>query len=150
MSKKEVIADFFSSHTIAIIGVSRNGKNFGASVYRSLRDKGYTVYPINHNGGYIDGTQLYPDLFAIPDKIDGVVMVVPPQVTEKMVKEISDANIKRVWMQQGSESQAAVDFCNENSIDVIDGECILMFAEPAEVPHRVHRWFKGVFGKLPQ
>ena len=150
MSKKEVVADFFSSHTIAVIGVSRNGKNFGASVFRSLRDKGYTVYPVNHNGGFIDGTTLYPDLFAIPDKIDGVVTVVPPQVTEKMVKEISDANIKRVWMQQGSESKAAVDFCNENGIDVIEGECILMFAEPAELPHRVHRWVKGVFGKLPQ
>lgn len=150
MSKRELIADFFSSHTIAVLGVSRDGKKFGASVYRSLRDKGYTVYPVNHNGGFIDGTQLYPDLFAIPDKIDGVVMVVPPAVTEKMVKDISDANINRVWMQQGSGSKAAVDFCTENGIDVVEGECILMFAEPAEFMHRAHRWVMGVFGKLPQ
>jgi len=30
-----------------------------------------------------------------------------------------------VWMQPGSESQAAIDFCRRNGIDVIYGICIM-------------------------
>jgi hypothetical protein len=33
---------------------------------------------------------------------------------------------------------------------VVHGECLLMFAEPAGLIHRAHRWVWGAIGKLPQ
>jgi len=53
-------------------------------------------------------------------------------------------------MQQGSESDEAINYCNENEIDCVSNECILMFAEPAGFIHRLHRWIWGIAGKLPQ
>jgi predicted CoA-binding protein len=53
-------------------------------------------------------------------------------------------------MQQGSESEKAINYCNENGIDVIHGECILMFAEPVESIHKFHKWLWKIFGKLPK
>ena len=72
----------------------------------------------------------------------------PPVQTEKLVREARDAGIARIWMQQGAESAEAIRFCDESGIDVVHGQCIMMFAEPAGI-HKFHRWLNGIFGKLP-
>jgi predicted CoA-binding protein len=53
-------------------------------------------------------------------------------------------------MQQGSESEKAVSYCRENGIQVVQRECILMFAESAGFPHNLHRGIWGLLGKLPR
>lgn len=53
-------------------------------------------------------------------------------------------------MQQGSESQAAIDFCKENKIDYVSGECIMMFSEPVQSIHRFHRGIWKLIGKYPK
>jgi hypothetical protein len=53
-------------------------------------------------------------------------------------------------MQPGSESAAAIRSCEENNLQVVHGECILMFAEPAAFFHRAHRWIWRMLGKLPR
>jgi len=47
--------------------------------------------------------------------------VVPPKVTEEVVKDCEILDITRVWMQPGSESETAIKFCNDNNIAVIFG-----------------------------
>ena len=68
---------------------------------------------------------------------------------EKVVADAAQAGIRRFWMQQGAESQAAIRFCEEREISAIHGECILMFADPAGL-HRLHGWVRGILGNLPQ
>jgi len=81
--------------------------------------------------------------------VGGVVVCVPPARTEQVVRDAHRAGIRRVWMQQGAESQAAIRFCEESGIALVHGECILMFAEPAALFHRVHRWIWRLLGRLP-
>jgi hypothetical protein len=81
--------------------------------------------------------------------VDGVILIVPPRQTEQLVREAFDAGIRRVWMQQGAESPAALQFCRDHGMTVIAGECLLMFAEPAEWIHRAHRWVWNKLDKLP-
>ncbi len=83
-------------------------------------------------------------------EVGGVILVVPPGQTEKLVREAAAIGIRRVWMQQGAESDDAIRFCEENGISVIHGECILMFARPVDSLHRVHRWVSAMLGKLPK
>jgi len=77
-------------------------------------------------------------LSELPEAVDGVVIVVPPPETEAVVDDAAQVGIRRVWMQQGAESQAAIRFCEERDISAVHGECILMFAKPAGL-HRLHR-----------
>jgi predicted CoA-binding protein len=79
-----------------------------------------------------------------------VLVVVPPAETEKVVREAAAAGIKRIWMQQGAESPAAIKFCQENGLSAVHGECILRFAEPAGWFHRAHRCVWKLLGKLPK
>jgi predicted CoA-binding protein len=150
MTSKAAVEDFLGQRTLAGVGASRDEKKFGNKVYKGLMRKGYQTFPVNPNAEEIDGQPCYPDLRALPEAVDGVVFVVPPAQTEKMVRELAELGIARVWMQQGSESAAAIRYCQENDISVVADECILMFAEPAEFYHRAHRWVWGVLRKLPE
>ena len=149
MSARADVDDFLAQKTIAVVGVSRGGKKFGNTVLKDMREKGYRVFPINPNAESIDGERCYASLAVLPERPDGVITVVPPAATEEVVKQAKEAGIQRVWMQQGSESEKAIRFCRENGMTAIDGECILMFAEPAAFYHRFHRWIWKLLGKLP-
>ncbi len=150
MITKTSVENFLSQKNIAVVGVSRNTKKFGNTIYRSLKKKGYNVFPINPNTEKIEGDNCYPDLLLLPVKIDAVVINVPPEETEKVVQKVHQAGIEKVWMQQGSQSKVAEEYYSENGIDCISNECILMFAEPTGFIHHAHRWVKGVMGNLPR
>ena len=64
--------------------------------------------------------------------------------------EANEAGIKKIWMQQGSESPKAIKFCKENGIELVEGECIMMFSEPVKSIHKFHRGLNKLFGKYPK
>lgn len=142
--KLEKINRFLNLKNIAVVGVSRSGKGFGLSIYNHLKQQGYSVYAVNRKGGFSGNIKLYNSLFDIGHNIEGIVTVVPPPETESTVQGAHDLGIKNVWMQLGSESKNAIDFCEANDINLIYKECVLMFAEPVKSIHRFHRWINGV------
>ncbi|OYT44619.1 CoA-binding protein [Candidatus Bathyarchaeota archaeon ex4484_40] len=138
-----IIAEFIDKkNVIAVVGASRNPEKYGHKVYRDLKEAGYRVYPVNPNASEILGDKCYPNLESLPERPDVVTVVVPPRVTEKIVKACKDLGIWRVWMQPGSESEKAITFCRENGIKVIHGVCIMIqrkadkFQPPAEDMNR--------------
>ena len=150
MTSRAAVEGFLGEKTLAVVGVSRGGKKFGNMVMKDLKGKGYRVFPVNPHAETIDGEPCYPSLETLPERPGGVITVVPPAVTETVVRDAKAAGIKRIWMQQGSESEAALGFCAENGLEVVHGECIMMFAEPVASIHRFHRWIWKLFGKLPR
>lgn len=126
MRLEKRIADFLAQKKIAVVGASRRRYKFGNKILLDLECRGYQVYPINPLAEEIEGIPCFPNLLAVPDQLDGVVFIVPPVETEKVLKDVLTAKIPRVWLQQGSESALALQFCEENDISVISGVCILM------------------------
>lgn len=149
MNSKKVVEDFLSQKKIAVVGVSRKKTKFGNAIYKELKQKGYNVFPVNPNMQTFEGDTCYSDLKSIPDKADAVIINIPPLQAEKVVREANQAGIKKVWLQQGSQSESALKYCEENGIDCVSNECILMFAQPLAFIHRAHKWIWGVLGKLP-
>jgi len=150
MTSKQVVSDFISQKSLAVVGVSRGGNKFGNTAYRELKSRGYQVYPIHPSAETLEGDRAYANLQALPVRVGGVVTSVPPASTIQVVNDAKGAGIPRIWMQQGSESPEAVRLCQEYGIEVVTGECILMFAEPVRSGHRLHRFVKGLFGGLPK
>ena len=110
----------------AVVGASRNPQKYGYQVYRDLKNAGYKVYPVNPNAEEILGARCYPSLENLPINPDVVDVVVPPRVTERIVKTCKKLGITKVWMQPGSESETAIEFCDDNSIDVVHGVCVMI------------------------
>jgi uncharacterized protein len=150
MTSKKLVEEFLAQKNIAVVGVSRKKTKFGNAIYRELKQKGYNVFAVNPNMSEFEGDACYPDLLSISEKVDAVVINVPPVQTGKVVREANEVGIKKVWLQQGSQSDEAVRYCEEKGIDCVSNECILMFAQPSAFIHRAHKWVWGVLGKLPQ
>lgn len=136
--------------SFAVVGVSRSGKKFGNSIYRMLKERGRRVFAINHRAQNIDGDRCYRDLAELPESVDAVVISVPPKQTERVVKQAAEAGIQRVWMQQGSESRKAIQYCEQYGLDAVYGCCIFMYAEPVTSIHKVHWWLTRVVGRIPK
>ncbi len=149
MSTHDLISEFLSQNKLALVGISRNGKGFGNVLFRELMAREYKVYPVHPHAAAIAGHRCWPSVSDLPEKIGGVIFVIPPAETEKVVREVVKAAIPRVWMQQGSESAAAIRYCEENGLKVVSGHCLLMFLEPVAFFHRMHRWVWRMLGKLP-
>jgi hypothetical protein len=133
-AKQSLIDDFLAQPVLAVAGVSRGGKKFGNQVFRDLRTKGYRVYPINPNAAEAEGVVCYPNLAALPEPVGGVIAVVPPEETEKLVREANALGISRVWFQPGAESAAVIAFANQVGMNVIANECIMTFPAPDHAP----------------
>ncbi len=149
MTTRAAVEDFVSQRTLAVVGVSSSGKKFGNAACRDLRAKGYRMIPVHPTAESIDGERCYASLSELPEPVGGVLIVVPPAETEKVVREAAEAGIRRIWMQQGAQSAAAIQFCEDQGLSVVHNECILMFAEPVRGGHRLHRFVWRVLGKLP-
>ena len=149
MTSEKLVDEFLAQKKIAVIGVSRKKTKFGNAIYRELKQKGYNVFPINPNMTAFEYDTCYPNLLSLPESVDAVVINVPPEQTIKVLREADQAGIRKVWLQQGSQSEGAIKFCEENGIECVANECILMFAQPSAFIHRAHKWVWGVLGKLP-
>ncbi len=57
--------------------------------------------------------------------MDVVDLVVPPKVTEEVVKQCVALGVTRIWLQPGAESEEAIRFCRENGIRVLYGVCVM-------------------------
>jgi len=150
MTSRAAVQDFVAQRKLAVVGVSRKKMKFGNLAFKELKGKGYKLFPVHPQAETIEGERCYSSLAALPESVDGVLVVVPPAQAEQVVRDAAAAGIRRVWLQQGAESLAAIRFCEENGISAVHGECILMFAEPAAFYHRLHRWVWKLLGHLPK
>ncbi|KPV64153.1 MAG: hypothetical protein AOA65_1038 [Candidatus Bathyarchaeota archaeon BA1] len=124
---EKLIKKFLDKGNIfAVVGASKDPNKYGYQVYKDLREAGYEVYPVNPNAEEILSDKCYSGLEDLPAKPGVVNVVVPPKVTEEIVKTCRRLGITRVWMQPGSESETAVKFCEDNGIDVVHGVCVMV------------------------
>ena len=125
--KKDIIKEFLDKkNTFAVIGVSKDPKKYGNKAYKDLKSAGYEVYPINPRVDKIDDEECYGSLEDLPRIPDVINLVVPPEITEKVVKKAIKLGVKRIWMQPGSESKEIIDYCKENGVTVLHDMCIMV------------------------
>lgn len=123
---EELIEEFINERVWAVVGASTNPDKYGHKIFRDLRAAGYIVYGVNPQGGEIEDQKLYPALSDLPQKPAVVDVVVPPAVTEEIVRQCAEMGLERVWMQPGSESEAAIRFCHEHGIQVVYNACAMI------------------------
>jgi len=148
VTTRSSIEQFLAQRSLGLVGASRGGKKFGNAVLRELTRKGYRVSVVHPEAAEIDGVRCVPSVSELPDDVGGLVLVVPPEQTERIVREATLRGVRHIWMQQGAESPAAIEHCRENGVNPVHGECILMYAEPAGI-HRFHHFIWKLLGKLP-
>jgi len=152
MSFKASAEEFLAQDRIAIAGVSATKPDATANyIYNKLRETGHSVIAVNPNATDIDGDPCYPNMQAIPDGVDGAVIVTRPELTEQIAHDCVEAGIPRVWMHNNtfmpsSVSETGAQYCRDNNITVIEGGCPMMFLD---FGHKCMRLVLGVMNRLP-
>ncbi|RMF68057.1 MAG: CoA-binding protein [Calditrichaeota bacterium] len=112
--------------TIAVVGATDDPAKYGSVIYRDLKRKGYTVYPVNPNRNTVDGDPAFATLADLPVKPTIVNFVVPPPVTLKILRTCLEMGLKNVWLQPGAESPAVLRFLQENGFNYLANACIMV------------------------
>ncbi|MFC2020837.1 CoA-binding protein [Chloroflexota bacterium] len=123
---QDLIKEFMAQKRFAIVGATANPEKFGNQIFKNLRARDYEVYPVNLRLKELEGVKCYASLDDIPVKVDIVDFVVPPEVTEVTLQECKRLGLNRIWLQPGSESKAAIDYCNENNMKVVHDVCVML------------------------
>ena len=151
---KELAEQFLKLPVIAIVGVSSTKKDAANYIYEKLTKAGKKVYPVNPNAKEIEGNPCFPDLSAVPEKPDGVIIATNPKVTLSIVEECASLDIKNAWIHKsidnGSYSKEAEQFCKENGIELIPAGCPMMYCKPVDFPHKCIKWILHATGMLPR
>ena len=154
MASKQAINSFLSCRRLAVVGVSRDPKDFSRAVFRAFVERGYDAVPVNPAGGEAEGRRSVARVGDVQPPPEAALLLTPPAATAQVVRECADAGVRRVWMHrgggQGAVSPEAVAVCRERGIDVVDGECPFMFLSHAGWAHSLHGFFRRLGGRLPR
>jgi uncharacterized protein len=154
MSKlPQQVAEFLSKKCIAVAGVSRDSQQPANAIYRKLRGAGYQVYAINPHATQVKGEACYPDLHSLPEPVEAVMVVTPPEVAVKIVRECAELGIRHVWLHrsfgEGSVSTEAARECERLKISCLVGGCPMMYCEPVDFGHSCMKWVLKLKRRLP-
>jgi predicted CoA-binding protein len=142
MDKTKACEAFLTHRRLAVVGVSRDPRDFSRTVVAELSRRGYDVVPVNPSGEFIRRVQ------DIVPPVKAALLMTPPAVTTEVVKDCAAAGIRHVWMHQGvgrgAASAAAIAFCENHGISVVSGACPLMYLPETGFVHRAHRWCRDV------
>lgn len=126
MTQQDNIDIFLSLRSVAVVGASRDRNKYGNIIYRNLVSRGVKAFPVNPEAATVEGDTSYPSLADLPEKVEGAVIVVPPDRAERVVREAVAAGIPSIWLQPGAESREAVRFCEALGLCLVWNACILV------------------------
>lgn len=147
---QQQINRFVAGKTIAIVGASRKEKSFSADVAKHLKELNYKLWFINPNYETDEPQNLkVQSIKGLPDDVKHLLVLTPATETESVVQQAIEKGMDNIWIQQTSETSAAIELAQNNKVNLIHHQCIFMFTKPTGI-HKFHYTIKRVFGSLPK
>lgn len=119
--------DFLAGGAFAVVGASRDRSKFGNRVLRAYLDHGRRAWPVHPRETEVEGVRAVPDLAHLPERVHGISIVTPPEITARVVDEALALGYRRLWLQPGAEDAAAVERARAAGARVLAyGPCVLV------------------------
>lgn len=154
MSAMSQIQDFLAQSRIAVVGVSRNPKDFSRTLLKEFKTRGYDAVAVNPELDEVDGDRSFHNVRDIEPPVDGVIFDDASPRYQPCGADCAEAHVPRVWMyragkQGGAVSDAAIQFCEAQGMSIIRGECPFMFLPATAWFHRAHGFIRKITGAYP-
>lgn len=108
-----------AARTVAVVGASRDRAKFGNKAVRAHARCGWQVFPVNPQGGEIEGLPVYRRLAEVPVKLDRVTLYLPPALGLESLPEIAAAAPAEFFVNPGAESDELLARARELGLDPI-------------------------------
>mgnify|MGYP002819655848 FL=1 len=96
-----VTTQLTGSEVIAVVGISPNPERPSHYVAKYLQEVGYKIIPVNPTLDNVLGETSYPDLKAIPSRVDMVDVFRRQEHVLQIVKDAVTIEAKYIWLQDG-------------------------------------------------
>ncbi|HEX6385890.1 MAG TPA: CoA-binding protein [Anaerolineae bacterium] len=113
-----------SNQSIAVVGISGQEDLPAHTVPAYLQKRGYRIVPVNPNLDTVLGEKAYPDVAAIPEPVDVVLIFRPSEAVPPIVDQAIKIGAKVVWMQEGIINEPAADIARRAGLDVVMDLCM--------------------------
>ncbi len=154
MTTLKQVEDFLALKRVAVVGVSRNPKDFTRTMWEEFRQRRYEAIPVNPNVTEIDGQRCYASVKDIDPPVQGALIMTSKKATDQVVRECAEAGIQHVWMYGGMAPGAATDtavaFAEGKGISTVKGLCPYMFMPGTPAFHSPHRAWKKLTRTFPR
>ena len=110
---------------VAVVGLSSDQTRPSNAVAKYLQRKGFKIIPVNPNETEILGEKAYPNLSAIPEKVEIVDIFRRSDQVPPIVDEAIEIGAKVIWMQEGVINHPAALKASQNGIIVVMDRCML-------------------------
>ena len=125
MNDSNTIRNILKLKTIAVVGMSPKQERPSHYVAKYMREKGYTIYPVNPGHDKISGIDCYPDLKSIPDSIDVVDIFRRSEFIPLIVDLAISIGAKAIWMQDTVIHEEASQKAEDAGLLVVMDDCML-------------------------
>jgi len=119
---KEILSN---CNTIAVVGISSDGERASNRVAKYLIEQGYQVIPVNPKESSVLGKTCYPDLKAVPKKVDVVDVFRRSEDVAPIVNQAIEIGAGAVWMQEGIKNEVAAQKARQAGLKVVQDRCIM-------------------------
>ena len=121
----EVVKAILENHkTVTVVGLSPKPERDSHMVAQYLKEHGYRIVPVNPGQKEILGAKSYPNLKAIPFRIEIVNVFRRPEAIPPIVDDAIEIGAKVVWMQLGIAHNQAAEKAREAGLEVVMNKCI--------------------------
>jgi len=110
--------------TIAVVGLSADWYRPSFFAAKYLRDHGYRIIPVNPKYPEILGERCYPELGAIPGKVDMVDVFRKPQDCVPLAEQAVAIGAKVLWLQLGVVNEQARRIAEAGGLTVVMDRCV--------------------------
>ncbi len=111
-------------HTIAVVGLSGKPDRPAYQVPAFLKQHGYRIIPVNPTLSDALGEKAYPELRAVPDPVDAVLVFVRSEAVPPIVEQAIEIGARTVWMQEGIVNLEAAEHARAAGLTVVMDRCM--------------------------
>src|ERR1700750_381284 len=94
ISSLETIEAFLRQKRIAMVGLSRNRKDFSVDLFREFWLRGYEVVPVNPQASEVQGRRCFARVLEIDPPVKAALLMTAPATTERAVKDCLEAGVR--------------------------------------------------------
>jgi predicted CoA-binding protein len=124
--QSDPIADLLrSSHTIAVVGLSKNPMRASHGVSAYMQSQGYKIIPVNPEVEEVLGEKAYASLLEVPGPIDIVDIFRRSEFVPDIVDQAIQRKARAIWMQEDVIHEQAAEKARRAGLFVIMDSCIL-------------------------
>ena len=127
---------FFTPKSVAIVGASERENSVGYRLLLNMQEAGFKggLYPVNNKREQLLGLTAYPDLNAVPEDLDLVVIATPAPSVPGIIRQCGEKGVSSVIIitagfgELGSEGkrlqQEVLDIAHRYNIRIIGPNCL--------------------------